>query len=335
MDDRGRSARDSDGETDSSAPYVSTGHLPRDERVRDAVTACHRDLAAVGNGSVSDVYPALAQADPSLFGIAMIGVDGHEFTAGDVDVPFALMSVAKPFVFALACARLGVDAVVDQVGVDATGRAFNSLAAVESSPDGRTNPMVNPGAIACTGLLLTPGHGDAGGVEHAWDELRAGLSAFAGRDLELDEEIHESARTTNQRNRAIGQLLHSLGRLSHPEAAVDLYTRQSSLAVTARDLAVIAKWADKMPEIRAIVKLQSYKFKKPDGKFIDLANTNRVLRTASYCDGMKTGYTDAAGYCLVATGERNGRRRIVVILNDTESGVWKDAQALLDWALKA
>ena len=239
MDNRGRSARDSDGETDSSAPYVSTGHLPRDERVRDAVTACHRDLAAVGNGSVSDVYPALAQADPSLFGIAMIGVDGHEFTAGDVDVPFALMSVAKPFVFALACARLGVDAVVDQVGVDATGRAFNSLAAVKSSPDGRTNPMVNPGAIACTGLLLTPGHGDAGGVEHAWDELRAGLSAFAGRDLELDEEIHESARTTNQRNRAIGQLLHSLGRLSHPEAAVDLYTRQSSLAVTARDLAVM------------------------------------------------------------------------------------------------
>ncbi|MFM2168163.1 MAG: hypothetical protein RIS79_2534 [Verrucomicrobiota bacterium] len=104
---------------------------------------------------------------------------------------------------------------------------------------------------------------------------------------------------------------------------------------TARDLAVIAKWADKMPEIREIVKLQSYKFKKPDGKFIDLANTNRVLRTASYCDGMKTGYTDAAGYCLVATGERNGRRRIVVILNDTESRVWKDAQALLDWALKA
>lgn len=104
---------------------------------------------------------------------------------------------------------------------------------------------------------------------------------------------------------------------------------------TARDLAIIAKMADKLPDIRAIVKLQTYKFKKPDGKFIDLANTNRVLRTASYCDGMKTGYTDAAGYCLVATGERNGRRRIVVILNDSESGVWKDAQALLDWALKA
>jgi D-alanyl-D-alanine carboxypeptidase (penicillin-binding protein 5/6) len=104
---------------------------------------------------------------------------------------------------------------------------------------------------------------------------------------------------------------------------------------TARDLAAIAKAADKQPELRKIVKLQSYKFTKPDGKSIDLANTNRVLRTASYCDGMKTGYTDAAGYCLVATGERNGRRRIVVVLNDTSEGVWKDAQSLLDWALKA
>lgn len=239
MDDRGTAARDVDGEDESPAPFVSTGHLPRDERVRAAVTTCHRELAVVGHGSVSDVYPALAQANPSLFGIAMIGVDGHEFVAGDVDVPFALMSVAKPFVFALACARLGVDAVVDQIGVDATGRAFNSLAAVEDSGDGRTNPMVNSGAIACTGLLLAPGHSGAGGVDDAWDELRAGLSAFAGRDLELDVPVHESAQTSNQRNRALGQLLFSLGRLTDPEGAVDLYTRQSSLSVTARDLAVM------------------------------------------------------------------------------------------------
>ncbi len=104
---------------------------------------------------------------------------------------------------------------------------------------------------------------------------------------------------------------------------------------TARDLAVIAKAADKLPDIRKIVKMQHFKFTKPDGKSIDLANTNRVLRSTSYCDGMKTGFTEAAGYCLVATGERNGRRRIVVVLNDTSEGVWKDAQNLLDWALKA
>ncbi|MEZ5386423.1 MAG: serine hydrolase [Prosthecobacter sp.] len=104
---------------------------------------------------------------------------------------------------------------------------------------------------------------------------------------------------------------------------------------TPRDLAVIAKAADAQPEIRKIVKLQSYKLVRPDGKSIELSNTNRVLRTASYCDGMKTGYTNDAGYCLVATGSRNGRRRIVVVLNDTSTGVWRDAEALLDWALKA
>ncbi len=104
---------------------------------------------------------------------------------------------------------------------------------------------------------------------------------------------------------------------------------------TARDLSVIAKVCDQQAEIRKIVKLQSYKFLWPSGRITELSNTNRVLRTAGYCDGMKTGYTDAAGYCLVASGERNGRRRIVVVLNDTDSGVWKDSQALLDWALKA
>lgn len=104
---------------------------------------------------------------------------------------------------------------------------------------------------------------------------------------------------------------------------------------TARDLSVIAKACDTKPEIREIVKQQSYTFKWPNGRETVLSNTNRVLRSAGYCDGMKTGYTDAAGYCLVASGERNGRRRIVIVLNDTEGGVWRDAQALLDWALKA
>ena len=198
---------------------------------------CHRDLSAVADGVVSDVYPILAQADPNLFGVAVVGVDGHEFVAGDVDVPFALMSVAKPFVFALACERHGIDAVVDHVGVDATGRAFNSLAAVEASTDGRTNPMVNPGAIACTGMLAGPG--GVRGVEVAWAELRDGLAAFARRDLALEEDALVSARGSNQRNRAIAQLLHALGRLPDPDLALDLYTRQSCLAVTARDLAVM------------------------------------------------------------------------------------------------
>lgn len=103
---------------------------------------------------------------------------------------------------------------------------------------------------------------------------------------------------------------------------------------TARDLARIAKEADKRQEIRDIVKLKNYNFVMGNGKTVALENTNHVLRTSPFCDGMKTGFTEAAGHCLVATGEREGKRRIVVVLNGTSTSVWKDAQALLEWAVK-
>lgn len=103
---------------------------------------------------------------------------------------------------------------------------------------------------------------------------------------------------------------------------------------TARDLARIASVADTLPDLRSMVKLKTFSFAKGDGKTVLLENTNRVLRTYEFCDGMKTGYTQAAGYCLVSSGEREGRRRIVVVLNGSTTGVWRDSQALLEWALK-
>ncbi len=219
------------GEALDGGRYVSTGNLPRDDRVAELVDACHHEFDAVAEGSVSEVYPALARADPQHFGIAVTGVDGHEVAVGDVEVRFPVMSVAKPFVFALAGERHGVDRVVDHLGANATNRPFNSLTAVEEGPAGRTNPMVNAGAIACTELL--------GEGEDAWGELAGGLSAFAGRDLALDDEVLSSALATNLRNRAIAHLLHASGLVRDPESAADLYTRQSCLAVTARDLAVM------------------------------------------------------------------------------------------------
>lgn len=103
---------------------------------------------------------------------------------------------------------------------------------------------------------------------------------------------------------------------------------------TARDMATLARAADALPELRAIVSTRTYVWQRPDGKTEQLENTNRVLRTCEFCDGMKTGYTDASGYCLVASGEKDGIRRIVVVLSDTSSSVWKDAEALLEWSLK-
>lgn len=118
------------------------------------------------------------------------------------------MSVAKPFVFALVCAALGPEQARKKLGVNATGLPFSSLEAVERGRDGVTNPMVNPGAMAATSLL--PGEtADAKG-----ESLLRGLSAFAGRELKLDEETYASAAATNHRNRAIAALLRSYGKLA-------------------------------------------------------------------------------------------------------------------------
>jgi glutaminase len=109
------------------------------------------------------------------------------------------------------------------------------VSAIEDRSDGRTNPMVNPGAIATTSMA--PGEN----AEEKWRFIQKGLSGFAGRELSIDDETFASASATNAINRAIGDLLRSYGRLAaSSEETVDLYTRQSCLRVTARDLAVMA-----------------------------------------------------------------------------------------------
>lgn len=218
----------------SSSRFVSTGSLPSPDVVDMLVNQAQERFRGNDEGEVSDVYPVLGRADPGLLGLCVVGTDGTPYAAGDADVEFPVMSVTKPFVFALVCDALGPEAVRREVGVNATGLPFNSLAAVERQPDGRTNPMVNAGAIATTSLVT------GATAEARWRFLLAGLSRFAGRDLVVDHEVYRSASATNHRNRAAAALLEEHGRISSdPAEALDLYTRQCSLRVTARDLAVM------------------------------------------------------------------------------------------------
>lgn len=213
---------------------VSTGLVPATSAIADALQSAHEQFATVMDGELSRVYPSLARADPRAFGLALVGSGATVHEAGHSRVSFALMSVAKPFTFAVACERLGIDRVCGFVGIDATGAPFNSAAAVERGPGGRTNPMVNSGAIATISLL------PAGSLEQKWELIHAALSAFAGRTLELDEEILACARETNFRNRALALLLSDAGAIEgDPMEAIELYTRQSCLSVTALDLATM------------------------------------------------------------------------------------------------
>lgn len=214
--------------------FVSTGHLPHDGEVARLVQETHERHLHVTDGEVSTVYPALSRVDPDLFGISVVQADGAVYEAGDVRTGFTIMSVAKPFVLALVAERIGMPAVRGLTGVNATGLPFNSVEAVDRSEHGRTNPMVNAGAIATTSLV--PGRD----LDARWSLLLRELSRFAGRELALDEETLESALATNVRNRAIAALLYSVGGIAgDPHTATELYTRQSCLQVTAHDLAVM------------------------------------------------------------------------------------------------
>lgn len=215
-------------------PYVSTGHLPTPERVQALVAEAHERYKTIAEGENSAVYPALARVPSDLFGVCVVGTTGHVFAVGDAEHPFTIMSVSKPFVFALVCEAVGHEEARRMLGVNATGLPFNSLAAIERGGDGRTNPMVNSGAIATTSLV--PG----ATLDAKWQFIHEGLSRFAGRTLALNEEVYASATATNFRNQSIARLLQSYERVYiDPAEATELYTRQCSLNVTAKDLAVM------------------------------------------------------------------------------------------------
>ncbi|WP_414645770.1 glutaminase A [Bradyrhizobium sp. 27S5] len=201
--------------------------------VQELVSQAHLRFKSNSEGTNSQVYPALARVPSELFGICVAGASGRIYGAGDIEYEFSIMSVSKPFVFALVCEAIGPEEARARLGANATGLPFNSLAAIEHGA-GRTNPMVNAGAIATTSLV--PG----ASAEERWRLIHDGLSRFAGRKLPLNEEVYASASKTNFRNRSIARLLESYDRIyCDARQATDLYTRQCSLNVSARDLAVM------------------------------------------------------------------------------------------------
>ncbi len=103
---------------------------------------------------------------------------------------------------------------------------------------------------------------------------------------------------------------------------------------TARDMAIAARAAYRSPLIRSFTATKSMVFRFNDGRTREVENTNKLLKTVPYCDGLKTGTTNAAGRCLVASGSLNGRSVIVVVLKSTTPNIWKDSAKLLAWALE-
>jgi glutaminase len=194
---------------------------------------CHREIASDDSGSVASYIPELAKADPNHFGISVATTDGYVYEVGDSAVSFTIQSISKAFVFALALEIVGAKRVETVIGVEPSGEAFNSI---RLRGDNRPfNPMVNAGAIACSGLIY-----DQEG-RSAFDRILSTLGRFAGRELSIDEAVFASERQTGDRNRAIAYLLRTYdGIKGDVDGVLDVYFRQCSVLVTARDIAVMA-----------------------------------------------------------------------------------------------
>jgi len=203
-------------------------------RVDAAVSAAYTKYRSLSEGKNADYIPALAVVPSNYFGVAMCTSDGKLHEAGDTTQLFSIQSISKVFTCALVMQESGDQKIIDSVGVDATGHVFNSIVAVEQYRGKEMNPFVNPGAIATTGNVK------GSSPDEVWAKILAIHSDFAGRQLEVNQEVYKSESDTNQRNRAISALMSAYERFPmDPAVAVDLYTRQCSINVSSRDLAVM------------------------------------------------------------------------------------------------
>jgi glutaminase len=203
--------------------------------IQKAVKDAFTKFQSLKEGKNADYIPALAKVDPELFGIALVTADGKIYTAGDITTEVSIQSISKVFTMAKVIDELGAESVRDNMGVDATGAVFNSIVAIEQYKGKEMNPLVNPGAIATTSMV--PG----GTADEVWANIIDTHNAFAGRKLRVLEDVYKSESDTNQRNQAIGALMLAYGRIkTNWQQAVDLYTRQCSIGVTAKDLALMA-----------------------------------------------------------------------------------------------
>ena len=218
-----------------SAVMAGSTQAQTPAQIEKIVQDAHERFKNLQEGKNADYIPALATVDPNLFGIALVTVGGKVYTAGDIAKEVSIQSISKVFTMAMVMQEQGVDAIKNNMGVDATGQAFNSIVAIEQYKGKEMNPLVNPGAITATSMIA------GNSSDEIWNKIINSYSAYAGRQLSVLQDVYKSEADTNQRNQAIGALMFAYERIKTDWArAVDLYTRQCAVGVNAKDLATMA-----------------------------------------------------------------------------------------------
>ena len=204
--------------------------------VRDAVQHAFEQTKAVTGGKNADYIPYLANVPSDLFGIAVCLPDGEIIAAGDTEYKFGIESVSKVPTAILTMNQYSPEEVLTKIGADATGLPFNSIMAILLEKDHPSTPLVNAGAIAACSMIKPIGKPDA-----KWEAIQGFIEGLCGSSVEVIDELYKSETATNFNNKSIAWLLKNYSRIyDDPDMALDLYTRQCSIGVTARQLAVAA-----------------------------------------------------------------------------------------------
>ncbi len=206
------------------------------KEVEEVIHEAYDKFKDTEEGANADYIPALKEVPSSLFGIAVSLTSGHIIEVGDSNYNFGLESISKVFTALLAMEQWGADKVLEMIGADATGLPFNSIMAILLEADHPSTPLVNAGAIAACSMIKPKGDSRA-----KWRAIKSFIESMVGSKVELNERLYLSESQTNYNNRAIAWLLRRYDRIyDEPNAALDIYTRQCSLAVNTRALAIAA-----------------------------------------------------------------------------------------------
>lgn len=204
------------------------------KQVLDFMTSAHQTISSDKGGANASYIPYLASVPSDLFGIAVAFPDGQVLEVGDTKYEFAIESISKVFTLAKVLEEIGKDKFLATIGSDATGEPFNSVIALELHKEHPSNPFDNAGAIATVSLL------NAKSADDRWNQIISTYSLFAGRELTVNQQVYTSESDTNAHNRGISWLLKNSGKMfTDPDQACDVYTRQCSVAITCRDLAIM------------------------------------------------------------------------------------------------
>ncbi|MCC8087701.1 MAG: glutaminase A [Rikenellaceae bacterium] len=206
------------------------------EQITDAVKEAYSKCVNIQEGANADYIPYLKNIPSDLFGIAVSLPDGTVVEEGDTGYIFGIVSVSKVPTAILVMNQYGPDILMDKIGADATGLPFNSIFAILLEKDHPSTPLVNSGAISACSMVQPVGDSNK-----KWSVIHDFIQKMCGSELGVIEELYRSESETNFNNRSIAWLLKNFNRIyDDPDLSLDLYTRQCSLGVTARQLAVCA-----------------------------------------------------------------------------------------------